>query len=317
MRTMKTRDKVITLAIGDGANDCNMIRSADVGIGLRGEEGLQAFNVCDYGISQFRFLQYLLLVHGRWAYRRVTKLVLYMFYKNIVVVGPQFFFAFTNGFSGQKLYHDVMYQSYNIFFTALPILIFGILDQDVSKTMSIRHPELYELGRKNVYFNNRTFIQWMLCGLHHAAIVFVVPYFTLSNGNITFSDGKSNDLWLIGTVVYMLVVIVANVKVAVETVHFSGIVHLGLVLSFLALLAIQAFLSEGRISSSSSLELWGSTNRIFGNGPCLLTIFVTTIIACIRDWQWKAAERMRPGDLSALHAVQNEMLIERLKGNEG
>lgn len=35
----------VTLAIGDGANDCGMIQAADVGVGLRGEEGMQAFNV--------------------------------------------------------------------------------------------------------------------------------------------------------------------------------------------------------------------------------------------------------------------------------
>jgi magnesium-transporting ATPase (P-type) len=38
---VKREQKKITLAIGDGANDCNMIQAADVGVGIRGEEGLQ------------------------------------------------------------------------------------------------------------------------------------------------------------------------------------------------------------------------------------------------------------------------------------
>lgn len=42
----------MTLAIGDGANDVSMIQAADVGIGIRGEEGLQAVNASDYAISQ-------------------------------------------------------------------------------------------------------------------------------------------------------------------------------------------------------------------------------------------------------------------------
>lgn len=45
MTLVKKHRKKITLAIGDGANDCNMIQSADVGVGLKGEEGMQAFNV--------------------------------------------------------------------------------------------------------------------------------------------------------------------------------------------------------------------------------------------------------------------------------
>ena len=42
----------LTLAIGDGANDVSMIQAADVGVGISGEEGLQAVNSSDYAIAQ-------------------------------------------------------------------------------------------------------------------------------------------------------------------------------------------------------------------------------------------------------------------------
>ena len=42
----------MTLAIGDGANDVSMIQAADVGIGISGEEGLQAVNSSDFAIAQ-------------------------------------------------------------------------------------------------------------------------------------------------------------------------------------------------------------------------------------------------------------------------
>lgn len=58
------------LAIGDGANDVSMIQAADVGVGVAGEEGLQAVNSSDYAIGQFRFLCKLLFVHGHWSYMR-------------------------------------------------------------------------------------------------------------------------------------------------------------------------------------------------------------------------------------------------------
>ena len=60
----------MTLAIGDGANDVSMIQAADVGVGISGEEGLQAVNSSDFAIAQFRFLKRLLLVHGHWSYAR-------------------------------------------------------------------------------------------------------------------------------------------------------------------------------------------------------------------------------------------------------
>lgn len=40
-----------TLAIGDGANDVNMITEAHIGIGISGLEGQQAATAADYSIG--------------------------------------------------------------------------------------------------------------------------------------------------------------------------------------------------------------------------------------------------------------------------
>lgn len=74
---------VMTLSIGDGANDVAMIQKADVGVGIAGEEGRQAVMSSDYAIGQFRFLQRLVLVHGRWSYRRLAETIANFFYKVI------------------------------------------------------------------------------------------------------------------------------------------------------------------------------------------------------------------------------------------
>lgn len=72
---------VMALSIGDGANDVAMIQEADVGVGIAGEEGRQAVMSSDYAIGQFRFLQRLVLVHGRWSYRRLGETIANFFYK--------------------------------------------------------------------------------------------------------------------------------------------------------------------------------------------------------------------------------------------
>lgn len=101
--------KKITLAIGDGANDVNMIQEAHVGVGIQGKEGQQAARTADYAIGQFKFLKPLLFVHGREAYRRNSLLINYSFYKNILYVSVQFIFGFHSVFSGQPLYEKVIY----------------------------------------------------------------------------------------------------------------------------------------------------------------------------------------------------------------
>ena len=70
---IKKYKEAVTLAIGDGANDVSMIKAADIGVGISGQEGMQAVLASDYSIAQFRYLERLLLVHGRWSYYRMCK----------------------------------------------------------------------------------------------------------------------------------------------------------------------------------------------------------------------------------------------------
>lgn len=105
----KHRKESILLAIGDGANDVSMIQAAHIGVGISGLEGLQAARSADVSIAQFRFLRKLLLVHGAWSYHRVSKTILFSFYKNITLYLTQFWvrsasspapsIPFTNGSS--------------------------------------------------------------------------------------------------------------------------------------------------------------------------------------------------------------------------
>lgn len=100
MLIRKRYPKKMTLAVGDGANDVAMILKAHVGVGIAGREGMQAARSSDYAIGKFKFLKPLLFVHGREAYRRVSYLVCYNFYKNILYVIVQYYFGFYSVFSG-------------------------------------------------------------------------------------------------------------------------------------------------------------------------------------------------------------------------
>lgn len=90
VKLVKKYSNSILLAIGDGANDVSMIQAAHVGVGISGVEGLQAARSADFAISQFRFLKKLLLVHGLWAYQRLSKMIFYYFYKNVALYLTQF-----------------------------------------------------------------------------------------------------------------------------------------------------------------------------------------------------------------------------------
>ena len=97
VKFMKNSLKKVTLAIGDGGNDVNMIQTADIGVGIYGKEGNQAATSSDYSFCQFRYLWYLLFVHGRWSYLRNAFFVNFFFYKNIFFTFQQVWFAIYSG----------------------------------------------------------------------------------------------------------------------------------------------------------------------------------------------------------------------------
>lgn len=85
VQLMKTLPNApITAAIGDGANDVSMIQEAHVGLGIVGKEGRQAARCADYAFANFSMLKKVLLVHGHYYTKRLSLLVLYFFYKNLV-----------------------------------------------------------------------------------------------------------------------------------------------------------------------------------------------------------------------------------------
>lgn len=66
--------------------------------------GRQAVLASDFALPQFRFLERLLLVHGRWNYKRIARFVQYFFYKNFYLGVTLFLYNAYAFFSGQVIY---------------------------------------------------------------------------------------------------------------------------------------------------------------------------------------------------------------------
>ncbi|KAL4093422.1 hypothetical protein PRIC1_010856 [Phytophthora ramorum] len=101
----------LTLAVGDGGNDVSMIQEAHVGIGIYGHEGMQAVRAADFAVVTFRDLSRLLLVHGRWNHRRVARVILFSFYKNMALIMTLFLYSFTTGTQDKPsnaLFHSLL-----------------------------------------------------------------------------------------------------------------------------------------------------------------------------------------------------------------
>lgn len=218
--------KHVTLAIGDGANDIAMIKEAHVGIGITGRESLQAARASDYSIARFRFLQRLLLVHGRWSYIRVSKLFFASIYKCVMFYMTQLVFQAFNGTSGTSLYEVWTLAGYNVFFSSLSVLFVGIFEADLTANTLLNVPELYRFGQDNEMFKVSTVLHWVIVCIYQAIVITIVPLsmfgaLSLDGTLEDISSGinSSGSLYIMGTIVYTVVVIVVNIKVALLECH--------------------------------------------------------------------------------------------------
>ncbi|TDH70812.1 uncharacterized protein CCR75_001859 [Bremia lactucae] len=219
----------ITLAIGDGANDVPMIQAANVGVGISGKEGRQAVLSSDYSIAEFQYLKRLLLVHGNYSYKRISKLILFSFMKNVALSMSNFFLAMQTMYSGLLMYFSIFFTLYNALFTTIPIVIIAMYNQDVSPVVLMQYPTLYVNGLKNRSFNWLSFFAWCLLGAWHAYVVYAVPFFT--NGSVVwyFSsaspsiqfDKRDLGLWANGVASYTYLITASTVQVSLMTSNWT------------------------------------------------------------------------------------------------
>lgn len=132
---VKNKSSQICLAIGDGGNDVNMIKAANVGIGIFGKEGYQAAYSSDYAISEFKYLRRLLFYHGRYFILRNSYFIYFFFYKSLIFNIPNLWFAFFSGFSGTLLWDSIYFLLYTSILTTMPPVVPMIYEEDIDIEM--------------------------------------------------------------------------------------------------------------------------------------------------------------------------------------
>ncbi|XP_054424568.1 phospholipid-transporting ATPase VB [Pteronotus mesoamericanus] len=201
VKLVRDKLRVMTLSIGDGANDVSMIQAADIGIGISGQEGMQAVMSSDFAISHFRHLKKLLLVHGHWCYSRLARMVVYYFYKNVCYVNLLFWYQFFCGFSGSTMIDYWQMIFFNLFFTSLPPLVFGILDKDISADTLLALPGLYKSGQDSECYNLATFWISMVDAFYQSLICFFIPYLAYKDSDIdVFTFGTPINTGALATI---------------------------------------------------------------------------------------------------------------------
>ncbi|XP_076337091.1 putative phospholipid-transporting ATPase IIB isoform X2 [Tachypleus tridentatus] len=170
VRLIKHHTGKRTSAVGDGGNDVSMIQAADAGIGIVGKEGKQASLAADFSITQFSHVAKLLLVHGRYSYKRSASLSQFVIHRGLIISTMQAVFSSVFFFASVALYQGFLMVGYATVYTMFPVFSL-VLDKDVSPDIALTYPELYKELTKGRSLSFKTFFIWVLISIYQGGII--------------------------------------------------------------------------------------------------------------------------------------------------
>ncbi|KAF7541767.1 hypothetical protein G7Z17_g11869 [Cylindrodendrum hubeiense] len=280
---------VMTLSIGDGANDVAMIQEADVGVGIAGVEGQQAAMSSDYAIAQFRFLSRLVLVHGRWSYRRLAESISNFFYKNMVWTFAIFWFEIFCDFDMTYLFDLTYILMFNLFFTSVPVAIMGVLDQDVSDKVSLAVPQLYRRGIERMEWTQSKFWWYMADGIYQSVMVFFIPYLLFIDSSFIGMNGLNvEDRLRFGAYIAHPAVVTINMYILINTYRWDWLMLLIVVIS-----DVFIFFWTGIYTSFTSSEyFYGAATQVYQEATFWAVFFIVPVICLFPRFAVKALQKV-------------------------
>ncbi|KAI1098318.1 phospholipid-translocating P-type ATPase [Jackrogersella minutella] len=280
---------VMTLSIGDGANDVAMIQEADVGVGIAGVEGRQAVMSADYAIGQFRFLQRLVLVHGRWSYRRMAEAIANFFYKNMVWCLSILWFQCFCNFDITYLYEYTYIILFNLIFTSVPPIVIGVLDQDVSDAVSLAVPQLYRRGIERLEWTQHKFWMYMFDGAYQSVMCFFITYLAFSPTSAITKDGLDiGDRYRLGAYVAHQSVLTINFYILINTYRWDWLTLLIIAISDLLIF----FWTGVYTSFTYAGPFYEAAPQIYGEASFWAVLIVTPIISLAPRYAIKALRKV-------------------------
>ena len=259
IQKMKNFDKsAVTLAIGDGGNDVSMIMEANIGIGIYGEEGMSAAQASDFSIGEFQLLKRLLFFHGRINLYRISKMILYFFFKNFVFTMIQLYYSFACLSSGQTFVDDWYITCYNLIFTAFPLCISALSDTDINLKDEKEKKNSALLYRENrdkyKIFSFKGFLCKLVKGIIYSLIIFSFCFL-----NEILVNGRNKNIWYLSLKSYtcVLIMVSSNLLISNNFVVYLLPLSIGITTFFLFMvfLIINHFGFFFYFNSKASIEL--------------------------------------------------------------
>ncbi|KAM5366469.1 hypothetical protein ACJA88_012000 [Fusarium oxysporum] len=213
-------------------------------------------------------------------------------------------YTFQNVFSGQVIYESWTLSFYNVFYTVLPPLALGILDQFISARLLDRYPQLYMMGQQNYFFRFKVFTQWIGNAIYHSIVLYIWAQL-FWYGDLIQGDGKIAGHWVWGTALYGATLLTVLGKAALVTNNWTKYHVLAIPGSMAIWYVLTAVYGIVAPMAGVSMEYFGTIPRIYESPVFWLQTVCLAIMCLLRDFVWKYAKRMyRPQTYHHIQEIQ-------------
>ncbi|KAF4690817.1 hypothetical protein FOZ60_016790 [Perkinsus olseni] len=194
--------------------------------------------------------------------------------------------GFVSQFSGTSLYDPILKQGYNVIFTLLPILLYGIFDRQLPTNITSSCPYLYLwpgislkrlcrmecTSRKLIrlkfspfnLFGNKHLLLWLLAAAWVSVCSTVPPMVYLYNASIDSNGNSSASLAGVGSLIFLHIIILCNFVVYMLSNIRYWFTHIGIIGGIIAYLLVWIILTV------SSSYVYASTTDILPAGGLLI-----------------------------------------------
>ena len=293
---VKKNTKDLTLAIGDGENDVNMIKSAHIGIGIYGKEGAQAAYNSDYAFYEFKYLKRLLFANGRFILLRNSYLYNIFFSKNFIYTLQGLIFNFFILYSGTFFFDEYYDSMYNTFISIISLVTYSVLEEDIDidfnkygkkekVMMSYLLPDMYKQARDTKPLNIIRYLVIAFLSLIIGLILF--GFFNISFlSMIKNSEGKVATFYELIFYLYFSTVAILLFMIYLDTSLFNYLV----IIFFFVQIFTDILFVVIMNNIDNDFQLSGLIPEVTNSPICFLAFIVICGFICVCFYILRRAE---------------------------
>lgn len=168
---------------------------------------------------------------------------------------------------------------FNLIFTSVPPIIYGILDQDLSAETLTVLPELYKSGQTSEAYRSSTFWVTIVDAFYQSLACFFIPYFSYF--------GSDMDIFSFGSFIITATLFVVLLHLLIESKSLTWIHWTVMVLSVLSYFVFSLALSAACVNCIPPANVYWILHTHMADPVFYLVCIMTVVVALLPRYVYR------------------------------